>query len=151
MTTKRAKRKREPIYMRVEKGRMEPASAYYAELLRARKFSVGDVVRVEITKPRNPGHHAKVMKLLGKVAELLDTTTDSMLIMVKIRLGMVDAIIDSSTGRTHYVVQSIDFENMDEGEFNVFHRKLSQLVARVWLPTMTPEQVEGLGSMLDEA
>lgn len=147
----KGKRKREPIYMRVEKGRLEPASAYYAELLRARKFRVGDVVRVEVTKPRNPRHHRLVFGLLHQVAEQLDMTTDNLLILVKIRMGLVDTIIDASNGRTHYVPRSVDFENMDQGEFAVFHRDLSRLIARTWLPGFTPEQVAALGEMMDEA
>lgn len=147
----KAKRKREPIYMRVEKGRLEPASAYYAELLRARKFKVGDVVRVEVTKPRNPRHHRLVFGLLHKVAEQLEITTDALLVMVKIRMGLVETIIDAASGRTYYVPQSVDFENMDQGEFAVFHRDVSRVIARTWLPNFTPEQVAALGEMMDEA
>lgn len=149
----KGKRKREPIYMRVEKGRLEPASAYYAELLRARKFSIGDVVRVEVTKPRNPRHHRLVFGLLHKVAERLEMTTDALLTLVKIRMGLVDTIVEMEGDRvrTYYVPQSVDFENMDQGAFAIFHRDLSRLIARTWLPNFTPEQVAALGEMMDEA
>jgi hypothetical protein len=147
----KAKRKREPIYLRVVKGGFEPAAAYYAEQLRARKFKVGDLVRAELVKPRNPRHHRLVFGLLSKVAEHLDTTTDALLVLVKIRMGLVETIIDSATGRTYYVPASVDFENMDQGAFAVFHRDLSRLIARTWLPEFTPDQVAALGEMMDEA
>lgn len=147
----RSKRQRDAIFLRVVKGGFEPASAFYADLLRARKFKVGDVVRAELTKPRNPRHHRLVFGLLGKVGEQLGITTDALLVLVKIRMGMVQPIIDSATGRTYYVPESVDFESMDEGAFTVFHRDLCRLIANTWLPHMTPDQVAAIDGMMTEA
>lgn len=147
----RAKRQRDAIFLRVVKGGFEPASDFYADLLRARKYRVGDVLRAELTKPRNPRHHRLVFGLLAKVADQLGITTDALLVLVKIRLGMVQPIIDSATGKTYYVPESVDFENMDQGQFATFHRDLCRLIATTWLPHMTADQVAAIDGMMAEA
>lgn len=149
----RSKPRREPLYLRVTPvGTFEPASALYAQMLRERKFHVGDLVRAEMTKPRYPRHHRLVFATLRKVAENLDSgiTEYQLLNILKIKMGRVETLIDSGTGRVYYIPESIAFDAMDEGAFSVFHRDLCRVIARDYLPGMSPEAVAELADMMEE-
>lgn len=153
-TTKaRAKRRREPVCLRVTPdGKLEPASAYYAAELRARRLRVGDLVHAELTKPRNPKHHRLVFALLKRILDNQDglQTIPQLLTVLKIKLGWVETIVDAATGRAYYVPESIAFASMDQGEFSVFWRDLCRLVARDYFPGMDPEQVAELAEMMED-
>ena len=149
----RAKRRREPLYLRVTpQGTFEPASALYAGMCRAKKFRVGDLVRAELTKPRYPKHHRLVMVLLQKVLNNQEhlLTIDQLLTIVKIKLGRAQTFTDTATARTYFVPESIAFDAMDQGEFEVFWKDLCRLVARDYFPGMSPAQVAELAEMMDD-
>jgi hypothetical protein len=147
----RAKRKKEPVYLRVIKGGFEPASAYYAGMMRG-KYRVGDLVRAELFMPRHGKHHRLVMVTLQKVLDNLDTdmTMEQFLKVVKIKTGLVETLIDSATGKVYYIPQSIAFDEMEEGDFSAWHKQLCRVIARDYLPGMTPEAVAEIGNMLEE-
>lgn len=147
----RAKRRREPVYLRVVKGALVPASGRDADLLRARGYRIGDQVRAELAKPRNPRHHRLVMALLQLVLDNQDglQTIDQLLTVIKIKMGRAQPFVDTATGRTYWVPESISFDAMDQGEFEIFYRDLCALIARDYLPGMKPEQVEQAAEMMD--
>jgi hypothetical protein len=147
----RAKRRREPVYLRVVKGALVPASGQDAERLRERGYHIGDELRAELAKPRNPRFHRKVMALLQLVLENQEglQTIDQLLTVVKIKLGRAQPFVDSATNRTYWVPESIAFDAMDEGAFQEFWRDLCTLVATDYLPDMTREQVEQAAEMMD--
>lgn len=149
----RAKVKREPVFLRVVKGGFEPASEHYAAMLRAKGFRRGDLVRAELTKPRNPRHHRLVFATLQRVLDNLDTamTVEQLLTILKIKLGRAVPYVDSGTGRTYWVPESLAFDAMDESEFSVFHRDLCRVIVRDYFPNWTPEQVAELAEMMEEA
>lgn len=61
--TTRPKPKREKVHLRVIKGGFAPADKYAEGMLRNKKLRVGDVVKAEITKLRNPKFNRLVHKL----------------------------------------------------------------------------------------
>lgn len=149
----RAKTRREPLYLRVTpQGTFEPASAYYSAKLREKKYRVGDLVRAEITKPRYPKHHRLVFSTIRKVAENLDSDVSEhqLLSILKIKMGRVETMIDSASGKVYYIPESIAFDAMDEGAFSEFHRELCHIIARDYLPGMSQAQVAELASMMDD-
>lgn len=152
-TSTRAKRRKEPVCLRVTPaGTLEPASAYYAAELRARKLRVGDLVHADLTKPRNPKHHRLVFALLKRVLDNQDglQTIEQLLTVLKIKLGRVDTLVDAASGRAYYVPQSIAFASMDQGEFSIFWRDLCRVVARDYFPGMDPDQVGELAEMMED-
>lgn len=152
-TAARAKRRKEPICLRVTgAGTFEPASAYYAAELRARRLRVGDLVHADLTKPRHPKHHRLVFALLKRVLDNLDglQTIDQLLTILKIKLGRVETVVDAGTGRAYYVPQSIAFASLDQGEFEIFWRDLCRVIARDYFPGMDPEQVAAMAEMMDD-
>lgn len=140
----RAKKRKKPVMLRVVKGALVPASKSDAEFLRARKYRTGDVLAAELTKPRHPIHHNLVMSLLQLVLNSTEHvhTIDQLLTIVKIKMGRCDTFVDAVSGKTYFVVESIAFASMDQGEFDVFWRDLKDLVTRDYLPGMTPDQVD---------
>jgi hypothetical protein len=148
----RVKRRREPIYLRVVKGGFEPSSDYYAKMLRTKGLKVGDLVRAELTKPRNPRHHALVMSLLHRVLQNQDglLTIDQLLTVLKIKLGRCAPYIDAASGKTYFVVESIAFDAMDQGEFETFWKDLCNVIARDYFPGMAPDLVGEMASMMAE-
>lgn len=140
----RARRRKEPIFLKVVKGALVPASTKDAAMLRARKYSIGDTVAVDITKPRHPKHHRLVMSLMQLVLDSQEglLTIDQLLTVVKIKMGRAQPYVDSASGKTYWVPESISYASMDQGEFDVFWQDLKNLVARDYLPGMTPEQVD---------
>lgn len=147
----RVKRRPEPIYLRVVKGALQPDSQQDAELLRARGYHIGDVLRAELKKPRNPRFHKLVMALLQLVLDNQEglQTIDQLLTVVKIKLGRAQPFIDSAKGKTYWVPESISFDAMDDGQFAEFWKDLCTLVANDYLPDMTREQVAQAAEMMD--
>lgn len=149
----RSKPRREPLYLRVVKGGFEPASAYYADMLRAKGLRIGDLVRIDMSKPRYPRHHRLVMALLQKVLENQEglLTMSQLLTVVKIKLGYAEPFVDAVAGKTYWVPQSIAFDAMDQTEFEVFWKDLCKLVTRDYFPGMSEAQVADLANMMDPA
>lgn len=162
-TAKRASRKKMPIYLTVRKlvdpdtgeliGALTAIHPTDKKSLRDRKYSEGDEVRALISKPRNPKFHRLVMGALNMVLENQDAlhTIDQLLLVVKIKLGLVETIIDPHNGKSYFIPQSIAFDAMDEGDFHVFWKQLCTLIEREYLPGMTREKMEELLSMMGDA
>lgn len=150
----RAKPRKEPLYLRVTpSGTFEPASELYRQMLRAKRYRVGDMVRADLSKPRYPKHHRLVFATLRRVADNIDSgmTEYQLLNILKIKMGRVDTLVDSATGRVYYIPESIAFDAMEEGEFSVFHRDMCRVIARDYLPGMSQSQVAELAEMMDDA
>ena len=60
------KRKPEPVYLRVIQGGLVPADNYAQEQLRNKKFKIGDVVKCDVRKLRNP----KFNRLVHRIGQL---------------------------------------------------------------------------------
>lgn len=148
----RAKRKREPVFLRVTpQGTFEPASDLYRQMLRAKGFKVGEVVKAELSRPRHPKHHRLVMALLQKVLDNADglMTMDQLLTIVKIKMGRAVPFTDSATLKVYWVPESIAFDSMDQAEFEVFWKDLCTLVSRDYFPHLSAIQVAELAEMMD--
>lgn len=149
----RAKRRREPVYLRVIKGALVPNSERDREAMRLRGYHMGDVLRAELAKPRNPRHHALVMALLQRVLDNQEglLTIDQLLTVLKIKLGRAQPYVDAGSGRTFWVVESISFDAMDQGAFEVFWSDLCKVVARDYFPGMAPDEVGEMAQMMGDA
>lgn len=158
---KRAARRRDPIYLSLEEVQLTrtgrickafvAADPREAQVLNGRKFKLGDVLRADIHKPRNPKHHRLVM---ATVAFLVNNcgifeTVDQALIAIKVGMGYCDPVIDGGTGRTLYIVRSISFDSMSQDAFEQFHADLLRFITARYLKGMTPAQLEEAASLMD--
>jgi hypothetical protein len=90
-----------------------------------RKIKVGEVVKCDITKPRNLAHHKKFWALLNCVWECAGDWSSPQMILVelKVRLGHVHRVVIKETGEIVSVPKSISFASMDQNAFEDFYEK----------------------------
>lgn len=151
---------KEKIYLRVIKGALVPADSYAASVLRERGYKVGDLIKADMTKPRNPKFNRLVHRIGQLVVANLDAfhgmdahkalkriqlegniACDEIAITVQ-NLGMVMAKIP----------QSISFEAMDEGQYNEVARAMCRYLSERYWPTATPEAIEAMAeAMIQES
>lgn len=112
----------EPIYMERTVGGLKATDSQGIDVLK--RIAVGELVRCEITKPRNLMHHKKFFALINVVWEATGTwkTPTAVLLELKDTLGYVDRQI-LSTGRTLDIPRSISFAKMDQLAFDDFYER----------------------------
>lgn len=109
-------------------------------------------VMVEVRRARNPRHHRLYWALVNFVklhavnsdGEALFENADLEIIhtAIKIATGFVRTFIDTTTGKTAFVPQSIAFESLDQTQFEEFFNAATTVIASRWLPAgTTPEDV----------
>lgn len=157
----RARRKPEPIFGRVRE-LMDPSSGEVVPCIvprtasdkaemRARKYRLEDVLRMEIRKSRNPGFHRLVMKLCSLIVQNSDVPhMPAALKLLKLKTGLTEELIDSATGKVFYILGSIAFDNLDEGEFQKWSREACKVIARDYFHGWTPEQVKQAAEMMPD-
>lgn len=103
----------------------------------------GEIVSVEIKRPRNVGHHRKLFALLGLVADNHPTYTnvDLVLAAVKIELGHVD-ILERPNGERVPLPRSISFAKMDQSAFDAFYDGVVKLIVTRFLPGVNRADLE---------
>lgn len=87
-----------------------------------KRVPLGELVRCEITRPRNLQHHKKFFALLNVVCDATDKwpTSQRLLLELKDVLGYVSQET-LSTGRILDVPRSISFARMDQIAFDAFY------------------------------
>lgn len=117
----------EPIFMERTVSGLRATDATGIEILK--RIGVGEMVRCEITKPRNLMHHKKFWALVNVfwAATGKWPTPYAVLLELKDALGYVDRQT-LSTGRTLDMPRSISFAKMDQIAFDDFYeRSLKEL------------------------
>lgn len=95
-------------------------------------WKVGDVLRAEVTKPRNGGLHRKAFVLLGKVWPHTDyPNKDALRKAMTIGAGFTEELIDPMTGAVHWAPKSWEFNQMDELEFEDLYSRLIDVALKV--------------------
>lgn len=118
---------------------LKPADEVSAELIN--KLKVGDVVEIEIRRPRNLKFHRKAFALMQLAYENQEQYTDfdQFRRALTIEAGYFDdlRLLDGTTIRE---AKSLSFAKMDEDEFGKLYNSLINTILRVVLPgTDRPE------------
>ena len=115
---------------------LEPVDDSGLEVLR--RLKQGDVIKVEITKPRNIRHHRKFFALLNLVWSSCGDwpSVEDLLSELKKRMGLYDdcgEIVDRETGQVLKAVRlrSISFASMDQTEFDEFFEKAIRTLCQI--------------------
>ncbi len=108
-------------------------------------YKAGDIVRVQISKPRNPKHHAKYWALLnlvheGTAVQDLYATTDKLHQAIKGALGYYSEV-KLPDGTVFKVVDSIAYESMDQQAFEEFYGKVLDLITTQIVPNLDREDL----------
>ncbi len=152
------KRRRERIMMRVVKGGLSPADDYSTEALRARKYKVGDIVSVEVSKPRNPGFHRLAHRIGSLCAANIDAFTGMGAHNVLKRIQLEARIGCDEVGYrlpgygyiTQFDPRSLSYESMSEDEFRPIVKAFCDHIAREYWPSLTPEKIEEMAESFVE-
>lgn len=114
---------------------LRPVDDAGAEVLR--KIKQGEIVTVDIKKPRNIRHHRMFFALMNIVFENTERDTyptlDDVVGAVKIAAG-IRTRIALRGGEIGYMPGSISFSKMDQTQFNEFYDRVCDLVAQHFLP-----------------
>ena len=103
-----------------------------ADAQRMAKIKTNEVVRAEITKPRNLLFHKKFMALVRLVFENQEryNSIEDLLVEFKLKVGNYKEHI-TTDGKIVYVPKSISFSQMDEYEFNEFYNKALNVLGKI--------------------
>lgn len=164
-----SKRKaRQPIYLRTrrlidpasgaEVSAMVPAGAADAALIRERGVTIGQLLRGDITQPRNYEYHKLAHRLGDLVRENIDgfEGLDAHQTLKKLQEDSeveCDVTLTEIPGvGTLRSVQprSMAFDAMEQGEFYQFMRGLSQHIVRRYWPQCSPEEIAGMIDLMPQ-
>ena len=105
-----------------------------------------DIVRLQASKPRHPGHNAKYWAMLGLVHEAsnvsdLFATPQHLHDAIKGALGYWTEI-RLPTGQTFKKIDSTAFESMDQAAFQDFYNKAVDVIVTQIVPNLDREDLE---------
>lgn len=124
-------------------GTLRPVDEAGRELLG--KYKDGEIVRVEVKKPRSLQHHRLYFALLTIVHDNLDgsryPTVEDLHAAVKIAAGLRTRI-ELPDGTIGYIPGSIAFHKLSQDEFRAFYDRVCDLVAAHFLPGVTSDELK---------
>jgi len=122
-------------------GHLTPVDATGEDALRKLKF--GDVVTVEVKKPRNGKHHRLYWALVSMVWENQEryATAEELHEALKVSAGICTQV-ELPSGQVVKIPGSIAFDKMDQTEFGQFYDRICDLIAAHFLPGVTSEELK---------
>ena len=149
---------REKIYLRVEKGALIPADAFAAQQLRARKYAIGDVIKADLTKLRNP----KFNRLVHRIGQLVVANIESfhgldahraikrLQIEGRIACDEIGVMVPGFGMVIQFIPRSLSFDTMDEAEYHQVARDICRTIAERYWPDLSPEKIEQMAECFVE-
>lgn len=109
-----------------------------------RKIGVGQLVTVEVKRPRNIKFHRLYWALVTIVWEQLDErrypTVEDLHAAIKIAAGLRTRIV-LPDGTVGFIPGSIAFHKMSQSDFDSFYDRVCNLVAKHFLPGVTDAEL----------
>jgi hypothetical protein len=110
-----------------------------------RKIGNGELVQIEIRKPRSLAHHRMFFALMTIVHDNVDhesyPTVEDLVAAVKLLTGHRRRIVLPG-GQECFVPDSIAFHKLDQLGFSDFYDRVCDLVAKEFLPGVTSEELK---------
>ena len=107
-----------------------------------RKFASGEVISVEVTRPRNVAFHRKLFAMLNIVLENQDhfKSVDDLLELTKLRTGHCHTVL-TKAGEVK-ITDSISFAAMDQDAFNDFYQRSCAWVCEEVIPGLSQQDLD---------
>lgn len=112
-------------------------------------IGIGQYVKVKITKSRNPHFHNKYWALINELDSIEAIhehfkSQNDIHSRLKIDAGHCTTTKIEAEGMIvyHHIPKSINFDAMDETEFNEFYQKAINVILQKWLPEFVPQQLD---------
>ena len=142
--------KPEKLMMKIGKGCIIPSDEYTKNKFKERNYSIGDVVSVQISKPRNPKFHRLVHGLGAMVVENIEgfEGMDSHKALKRLqREGLIECDemtfkVDGCGMVTQYTPRSLSFESMSEEVFAEVYRQICKVIIKMYWPSETTDGIE---------
>lgn len=114
-----------------------------SDLENLKRVKNGEMVKVEIKKPRNIKFHRKFFALLQIVVDNDEryANTNVVLHIMKLKLGHYESIVNTN-GKMIYIPKSISFTKMDDTSFGEFYQQAVNKVLSDFLPEWNEEVLE---------
>jgi len=99
-----------------------------------RGLKLGEIVSVDVVRPRNGKFHNKFFALLNLIYQNQETykSLDVMLSVCKLKTGHYDVV--TLEGKEWHLPKSISFANMDDAEFKDFYDRVCQWIIEDVIP-----------------
>lgn len=148
--------KPEKLMLKVIKGGFAPADDYTAKRLRERKYSIGEIVAGQITKPRNPGFWRLAHGLGTLVAENIEgfEGMDAHKVLKRLqREAMIECDefifkVPNCGMVTQYTPRSLSYESMSEEVFQDVYAQMCAWIVKEYWPTETTENIVRMAEMM---
>lgn len=115
------------------------------EAIRAsRRWKPGEIAMLDLVKPRiykNLKRYRALAKLIYENSEKFESD-DQVLQYLKIRAGHSTMILVESTGEMISVANSIDYDTLDEVEFQEVWRRIIDIVCLEVIPGISETEIE---------
>ena len=130
------------LFMRRTLAGLAPADEDSA--LRLRKIPAGDLVTVDVKRPRNLAQHRRYWLLCSLVAINHESLADAESVhqCLKLLTGWTDKVALKSTGEILMVPRSISFTKMDAGEWDDYYARARDAVCEHLLPGVALPELE---------
>lgn len=109
-----------------------------------RRIKPGDVVRVEVRRPRNLSAHRRWFALVNMIYANSEDYGSPELVHAHLKLlaGHADPIVNKATGETYLVPKSISFSSMDEDQFQALWARVVPKVCTEIIPGISEPEIE---------
>jgi len=130
------------VYLKRSIRGLEASDDASADVLR--KIGQGDIVKVNITKPRNLVFHRKYWALVNLVWQNSDVykSPEAVHVALKLAIGHYEVVCVRGTGEAVCIPKSIRFGSMDETEFAQYWTRCCDAIAKDFLPGTGPKELE---------
>jgi hypothetical protein len=121
---------------------LTPADDAGKEVLK--RWPVGQALKVDVRKPRAHRSLRRYWGLVNLVFENSDQfkSTEQVHQYLKIRAGHCTHIVNKATGETFLIADSINYDNLDEDEFQKVWNSVVNVVCEEILPGITQPEIE---------
>jgi hypothetical protein len=121
---------------------LHPADDGAEELLQ--RIKMGEIVEVELRRPRNIQHHRLFFALMNLVWQNIDhekyPTVEALIVRMKIDTGHRDEMVFEG-GVLAYIPRSISFAAMSQDEFSQFFDRCCDWIAEKVIPGITKAEI----------
>lgn len=147
------------IFLRVAKGRLEPADGYASMQLRARAYKVGDVIEATLKKINNPGFnrlHHRIGQLCADNIEAFHGMDAHQVLKrlqweANIHCQEVGVQVPGVGLAMMRFPLSLSFDDLEDGERHEVVQRMCRHISEKYWPGMKPEQIEALAEAFPEA
>lgn len=147
---------REKIYLRISKGALVPADGFAEQQLRARNYKIGDVIKADLTKLRNP----KFNRLVHRIGQLVVANIDSFsgldahaaIKRCQLESGTqcdeIAIMLEGYGMVIQRIPRSLSFDEMSEESYHAASKDICRWIVKKYWKTLTAEKIQEMAESM---